>query len=529
MSGSKSFTPEKTMDDVRIPTAPPLFAAQPYNHDSFGRSRTQDEVYADSGNPYHRAENLHSIHGSTVSNPQSPGATAEQRKASNSLSPTSFGKRKSRTAKNTLLKKISPAIEILRARGTVKEKLFGNVVDTPNSYATSGQYGPDVIAARTLVPSSIHLSNSTSNLWILTVDTNNGGWKTEKSTLHAFSFSTVEEAREASLSFSPPLLTPFDKAPTCYVCDGKFAIFRRAVHCKNCGSCVCRKCVVSWPVSRLPQTYNHKREPKLHVCRSCNQLNDSFYNALIHGHEDEALALYETGNVNLRSPFGKDGNSEIMFPIHCAIIGGSLNLVRWLVDIHFCPIFVTSLMNVNDIINNNHTNGTGKQPLLTSEGRSALNLAMSTQQVYILRYLVLEKGMSLYETKSLRIALLNLEKALEELPTGYTQEETRLLSSCPILDDNAVNSRHQVNNENFTNENFRDSFEIETAEVDGENKDDDGTVTSMKDACIICFANVIDCVVLPCGHQICCTQCSKSMKLCPICNIDCSFVRIFKP
>jgi len=36
--------------------------------------------------------------------------------------------------------------------------------------------------------------------------------------------------------------------------------------------------------------------------------------------------------------------------------------------------------------------------------------------------------------------------------------------------------------------------------------------------CKICFEAETDCVILECGHQCCCTECGKSLKLCPICR-----------
>jgi hypothetical protein len=47
--------------------------------------------------------------------------------------------------------------------------------------------------------------------------------------------------------------------------------------------------------------------------------------------------------------------------------------------------------------------------------------------------------------------------------------------------------------------------------------------------CIICFDAKIDCVATPCGHQICCSKCSQNISRCPVCAIDCSFMRVFKP
>merc|ERR1719263_2463244 len=36
------------------------------------------------------------------------------------------------------------------------------------------------------------------------------------------------------------------------------------------------------------------------------------------------------------------------------------------------------------------------------------------------------------------------------------------------------------------------------------------------DDCIICCSNPIDCVIIPCGHQVCCLQCSGLISDCPI-------------
>jgi hypothetical protein len=31
---------------------------------------------------------------------------------------------------------------------------------------------------------------------------------------------------------------------------------------------------------------------------------------------------------------------DFRFPVHCAVMGGSLDLVRWLVDVQLCPLSV---------------------------------------------------------------------------------------------------------------------------------------------------------------------------------------------
>jgi hypothetical protein len=574
--GKIGFSTRSEIEDdanLPIPVPPPprqdvLFAAHTYNHGSLGMTpprRQADEGYKNGTPkknpnycaktpPYsnHEKKPLQSNMGEAVkfTNPSPKLTTAKHRKTSSDIngdaSPSlartrdgydsdnlntrariAFARRQERTVKNSLLKKIGPAFDNLRTEGSIMEKLFGDVVkpfEEPSQPNIPPSRYCQEVRARQLVSSSLYQSDST-NLWIVTVDTNNGGWKVETSTLQAFTFPTLEEAREAAYSYAPPLLTPFDESPTCYGCLGKFAVFRRAVHCKSCGVCVCRKCAIHWPADRLPQTYNHKREPKLNVCLSCNFLSEKFQKALLEGEEEEALALYETGNLNIRCPFGKDENGEIMFPVHCAVQGGNLNLVRWLVDVHFCPVFMTQLTNSNESQADNC--GVSTQPLLTSKGRSALYYAMSTQNIDLLRYLVVEKGMSLFETKDLRTSLLNLKLALERLPSQLDQENRLLTARNTHYDNIIISQNHGKDHEIIAGAH---SFESEPViAAAGEEEEDDVTTTTVNDACIICFVNVIDCVLLPCGHQICCTHCSKTLNLCPICNTKCTYRKIFKP
>jgi len=39
---------------------------------------------------------------------------------------------------------------------------------------------------------------------------------------------------------------------------------------------------------------------------------------------------------------------------------------------------------------------------------------------------------------------------------------------------------------------------------------------SLADLCKICYENVIDCVLLPCGHLVSCVHCSKNLQQCPV-------------
>jgi len=81
--------------------------------------------------------------------------------------------------------------------------------------------------------------------------------------------------------------------------------------------------------------------------------------------------------------------------------------LKWLVDVHFCPV---------RIIHQGNKKNPGKvieNPLLTSKGRSVMSIAMEDNQINILRYLVVEKKMSIFETKDLNLALGTLDSVLK--------------------------------------------------------------------------------------------------------------------
>ena len=424
------------------------------------------------------------------------------------------------------------------SKSSIRERLFGDSVsnEARRSYLPSRIHGkfssavsttsaesapamPEAFHTRTLLTASVYHNHATG-LWIATINTNqNQGatnrWNAGKH-LKAFSFLTQREARESAYSNAPPKMISFEDSPRCFICTGKFAVFRRASHCRNCGVCVCSNCSVSWPSKTVPETYNLKRENNIKVCKSCNFLTLAFRRSLLDGQYDEAIALYNTGNINLRCPFVNIKGREVMFPIHCAAQGGNLKLLRWLVDVHYCPI---SLVRTG----NKKIDGCENQPIVTSKGRSILNIAMSAQKVEMIRYLVKEKNLSVYEITDLKITQDALQAVLSHVPVGQA-----LNAEFPNLVVDPINM-HVTDN-------------IEMLQVDDEtdrlsvlSDDDLNTTTEFKDEsmindeCILCYDNSIDCVMTPCGHQVCCLQCSANLDTCPVCNSKGTFIRIFKP
>ena len=161
----------------------------------------------------------------------------------------------------------------------------------------------------------------------------------------------------------------------------------------------------------IPDTYNFKKEGMVNACRSCDWLSTSFRLALLGGDHDRAVSLFSTGNVNLHTPFA-NVKGELFYPVHCAVLGGNLHLLKFLVDENCCPIRSirvggNSKESFNKVI-----------PIVTSKGRSLLGIAMEGEKLNIVRYLVADKGLSLASEKDLTQELLcrNLEKLLRMTP-----------------------------------------------------------------------------------------------------------------
>jgi len=161
----------------------------------------------------------------------------------------------------------------------------------------------------------------------------------------------------------------------------------------------------------IPDTYNLKNESFVNVCKTCDWLNHTFRLSLLDGDFDKSVALYSTGNVNIYTPF-LNVKGETFYPVHCAVIGGSLQLLRWLVDEHCCPIKSVRVSGISKDKAGKYT------PIVTSRGRSLLGIAMENSHIDIVRYLVVKKGISLLGEKDITSEMLaqNLEAVLWMVP-----------------------------------------------------------------------------------------------------------------
>ena len=106
--------------------------------------------------------------------------------------------------------------------------------------------------------------------------------------------------------------------------------------------------------------------------------------------------------------------------MQCAVLGGSLQLLKWLVDEHCCP-----LRSIR-ISNGKQRDSSGSYtPILTSKGRSLLGIALGNRNIGIVRYLVVEKRMLLSGEKDLCMddLIQNLDLALRVLPEEILDEQ----------------------------------------------------------------------------------------------------------
>jgi hypothetical protein len=147
------------------------------------------------------------------------------------------------------------------------------------------------------------------------------------------------------------------------------------------------------------------------ACIACDWLINSFREALLDGQYQAAVNLHKTGNVNLRTPFCLDKRGENLYPIHLAILGGNLHLVKWLASERFCPLRTQRKKGrkFHD------------DPLRSSKGSSPLEMALLRQRVDIVHYLVVEMNQTLFEENIVNsnVALANFTLLLNMLPQGF--------------------------------------------------------------------------------------------------------------
>mmetsp|Transcript_35295 Transcript_35295/g.76590 ORF Transcript_35295/g.76590 Transcript_35295/m.76590 type:complete len:699 (-) Transcript_35295:40-2136(-) len=414
-----------------------------------------------------------------------------------------------------------PLSKVRTTLSQYNERLFGD--KRPNERTvdeTTSPVDPPDSCPRVLLPNEVFY-NAATKLWVATLHTDQksldrGDNTAAIASVQAYSFHTESKAREAVIALAPPRMKSFADNTTCFDCGGKFAFFRRACHCRNCGVCICKiDCSVQWPHQSLPETYNIKDENVVNVCRTCQSLSDKFRNALLAGDLATVVELHQTNNINLRSPFASV-KGEIMYPLHCAVLGGNLELIQWLVDIRWVPLKSSKKKR------NSSRDGT----IATSKGRSVLDLSLSSNNVDVVRYLVVDKKVSLLKYRDLGNALVTLDNALKRITT---------LSGNTTSSDGEGERAHNDNLGNViaTRSNRGDDNTTGARTEETENNDMERVLSdstkSEEESCIICCGAKIDCVIIPCGHQICCLGCSSEMHDCPICGTRSSFLRTFKP
>ena len=104
----------------------------------------------------------------------------------------------------------------------------------------------------------------------------------------------------------------------------------------------------------------------------------------------------------------------------CAVLGGKLPLLKWLVDENCCP-----LKSIRVGCGGRKGTNDSYTPILTSKSRSLLHIALSNNFIDIVRYLVVEKGMVLREERYLPIEILvqNFDLVLRLLPTEAANQQ----------------------------------------------------------------------------------------------------------
>lgn len=111
----------------------------------------------------------------------------------------------------------------------------------------------------------------------------------------------------------------------------------------------------------------------------------------------------------------------LRYPIHLAILGGNVKIVKWLCSERFCPLRMPKKRGKRD------------GPIVTSKGRSALGIALLHQKLDIVRYLVADMDASLFEEKHMNtnMALANFTSLLKMLPESTFEGKRMITTAVP--------------------------------------------------------------------------------------------------
>ena len=212
-----------------------------------------------------------------------------------------------------------------------------------------------------------------------------------------------ERAVRMAESLAPPKWMPKSGGEqlSCKICRFFFAPLRQPKHCRNCGVLVCTSCSDYVPKQQLPHTYHRGDKSVVRVCFSCQCLHERFISALWAGDAETAHSLYSIGNINLYSPLACSVSQE--YPVHAAARGGSMTILRWLLEGRCCPLKEVGITSPGEIIG---------RPLLTSAGLSVLGVAALFGHKEMMVYLAQVHGCSVGEISGLEVALRGLHAAL---------------------------------------------------------------------------------------------------------------------
>ena len=167
-----------------------------------------------------------------------------------------------------------------------------------------------------------------------------------------------------------------------------------------------------------------------------------------------------------------------MFPIHCAVLGGSIELVKWLAETHLCPLSVA------------HDTKTGRKlSVQTSASRTLLDLAMQGRPKTEILGFLFSKGLSATDVKDAALVPKTLEAILKAGGASGIIQPVQTIPDDPP---------------------------------------DETSISCVEDACCLCYERPMDCVLTPCGHQMCCAECGDQLETCPVCKARCTVLKVFR-
>jgi len=242
----------------------------------------------------------------------------------------------------------------------------------------------------------------------------------------------------------------------------------------------------------LPARCNRKKEKRLRVCDACQCRCDKLRVGLLQGDMVKVSDAYSSGLVVLDCPYTIF--PDHLYPTHCAVVGGNMALLSWLVRDK------RSSISARD-----------------ANGMTPFAKACAMGHVEMMFWFVRTNGVDTQEVHDMQVLRQGLQSLLISSKVLLTPSAVHMVASEAPRPRTPPATMGDPQTEPPT-------YRTRAEDSDSDPETDRLTVggDDLENECTICFEKEINSVLVPCGHCCTCEACGKVLKDngkdCPVCR-----------